>query len=186
MLDLWARQKGIDPDELENRVKLIRIEHGWNQAELAKRIEVSSTTISQIELGCRSIFGRNGRLTFWAKKLEEILAPLEELFPREVCTINKSELTSEQIDSMLNANLPSVTALENKEILKILLQRLTPRYRRIVVKHVCYGLTLEEVGVEEGITRARTSAIIAKSLRMMRHPSCLAQTGLKLKDISLD
>jgi putative transcriptional regulator len=36
---------------VQNRVRLLRTEHGWSQAELAQRLGVSRQTINSIETG---------------------------------------------------------------------------------------------------------------------------------------
>lgn len=36
---------------VQNRVRLLRTEHGWSQAELAQRLSVSRQTINSIEAG---------------------------------------------------------------------------------------------------------------------------------------
>jgi len=42
------------PDSLahvQNRIRLLRTEHGWSQAELAERLNVSRQTINSLETG---------------------------------------------------------------------------------------------------------------------------------------
>ena len=46
--DAWA--PGVVA-EVENRVRVLRTEQGWSQAELAQRLSVSRQTINSIETG---------------------------------------------------------------------------------------------------------------------------------------
>lgn len=36
---------------MQNRIKLLRAEHGWSQADLAARLKVSRQTVNSIETG---------------------------------------------------------------------------------------------------------------------------------------
>lgn len=36
---------------MENRIRILRAEHGWSQADLAARLEVSRQTVNAIETG---------------------------------------------------------------------------------------------------------------------------------------
>ncbi|MFA5698040.1 MAG: DNA-directed RNA polymerase subunit alpha C-terminal domain-containing protein [Candidatus Izemoplasmatales bacterium] len=53
------------------------------------------------------------------------------------------------------------------------MESLTEREIRIVTKRLIEGLTLESVGIQEGVTRDRIRQIEAKALRKLRHPSRL-------------
>ena len=38
-------------DELKNRLKVLRAEHGWSQQDLAQQLEVSRQSVNAIETG---------------------------------------------------------------------------------------------------------------------------------------
>jgi putative transcriptional regulator len=40
----------VDPD-MKNRIKVLRAEHGWTQADLAQKIDVSRNSVMAIESG---------------------------------------------------------------------------------------------------------------------------------------
>jgi len=64
-----------DPRELGNRLKVLRAERDWTQADLARRVDVTRKTINTVE---RSIFVPS---TVLALKLARAFGlPMEEVF----------------------------------------------------------------------------------------------------------
>ena len=60
---------------MKNRLKVLRAEHDWTQAQLAERLEVSRQTINAIEKGK---FDPSLPLAFKAARLFDM--PIEEIF----------------------------------------------------------------------------------------------------------
>ena len=63
---------------MKNRLKVLRAEHDWTQADLAKALNVSRQTINAIEKGK---FDPSLPLAFKAARLFEM--PIEEIFEDE-------------------------------------------------------------------------------------------------------
>jgi putative transcriptional regulator len=60
---------------MKNRLKVLRAEHDWSQAELAKRLEVSRQSVNAIETGK---FDPSLPLAFKLARLFEM--PIEAIF----------------------------------------------------------------------------------------------------------
>jgi putative transcriptional regulator len=41
----------MDPDEMKNRIRVLRAEKGWTQADLAEKVGVSRNSINAVENG---------------------------------------------------------------------------------------------------------------------------------------
>ena len=68
----------------------------------------------------------------------------------------------------------AAAATELKKVVKEVLLNLTPREERVIRRRFGIGVndaTLEEVGVEFGVTGNRIMGIEAKALRKLMHPS---------------
>ncbi len=63
---------------MKNRLKVLRAERDWTQAQLAERLEVSRQTVNAIEKGK---FDPSLPLAFKAAKLFDM--PIEEIFQGE-------------------------------------------------------------------------------------------------------
>lgn len=65
-------------DEHENRIREVRIERGWSQRELARRLDISQEYLSRVERGAKGMG--------WRKRRDAALVlgqPEEDLFPSE-------------------------------------------------------------------------------------------------------
>jgi putative transcriptional regulator len=60
---------------MENRLRVLRAERGWNQAELAERLEVSRQSVNAIETGK---YDPSLPLAFRIAELFDL--PIEEIF----------------------------------------------------------------------------------------------------------
>ena len=63
---------------MKNRLKVLRAEHDWTQADLAMRLEVSRQTVNAIETGK---YDPSLPLAFRLARLFEL--PIEEIFEEE-------------------------------------------------------------------------------------------------------
>lgn len=85
--------------EYENLVNEIRVEQGLTLKELASKIGICQGQMWNISQGYTGPYWyRSGKLKDWAIKLQEIFGyHLSEIFPREVCNIQTSNLTNDQL-----------------------------------------------------------------------------------------
>ena len=72
---------------MKNRLKVLRAERDWTQADLAAALEVSRQTINAIEKGK---FDPSLPLAFKTSRLFDL--PIEEIFQDEVGPSNKRQL----------------------------------------------------------------------------------------------
>ena len=95
--------------EYENLINEIRVEQGYTLKKLGSLIGVGQSHLWRITQGYEGPYFQNGsRLKDWAAKLEEVLGyHLSEIFPREVCNIQTSNLTNDQLAYMAHGYLGS-------------------------------------------------------------------------------
>ena len=48
---LDTRARACDPSDVQNRLRVLRAERAWSQAELAERLGVSRQTVNAVETG---------------------------------------------------------------------------------------------------------------------------------------
>ena len=103
----------------------------------------------------------------------------EDLFPEEVWydSISKNEFFKDVSSSQvlnLTAQAKSIPALENmidmENLVDELLNHVTEREKGILLMRFDDGMTLDEVGVVEGVTGKRVRDIQNKALRKLRNP----------------
>lgn len=118
------------------------------------------------------------RRRFAQERVREIMKVLQEPISLEtpIGEEEDSHLGDFIEDSEAVAPAEAASSLLLKEKMNEILQNLTPRERRVL--EMRFGLdeegkprTLEEVGVEFGVTRERIRQIEAKALRKLRHPT---------------
>lgn len=71
---------------MQNRIKLLRTERGWSQAELAERLHVSRQTVNSIETGR---YDPSLPLAFSISRLFRL--PIERIFTSEMRTRDSYE-----------------------------------------------------------------------------------------------
>jgi putative transcriptional regulator len=71
---------------VQNRIKLLRTERGWSQAELAERLHVSRQTVNSIETGR---YDPSLPLAFSISRLFRL--PIERIFTSEMRTRDSYE-----------------------------------------------------------------------------------------------
>jgi transcriptional regulator with XRE-family HTH domain len=136
--------------EYENLINEIRVEQGLTLKELASKIGVSPGHMWHISNAYTGpYFSTTAKLKDWAVKLQEVFGyELSEIFPREVCSLQTSNLTNDQLAYIAHGYLgPSYGEYDIDRFLKCLTMKegihkfLTPRER--VILHYRYELDQE-------------------------------------------
>ena len=113
-------------------------------------------------------------------KLADTLKRLpEDLFPKlhwtEVLAKNTAEVEMEflEIQAISAAKTPEEIAMFSESVLQIdsVLKRLTTREESVIRARFYDGKTLDEIGLELGVSRDRIRQIEAKGLEKLRHKS---------------
>ena len=151
-------------------------------------------TINKVKKTSTQLLHKNGRDPSVDEIAAELKMPADKV--REILRISQEPVSletpiGEEEDSHLGDFIPDYDALSPadaasisllKEQLAEVLKTLQPREEKVL--KLRFGLedgqprTLEEVGIEFGVTRERIRQIEAKALRKLRHPS----RSKKLKD----
>ncbi|MCR4594052.1 MAG: RNA polymerase sigma factor RpoD [Clostridiales bacterium] len=151
-------------------------------------------TINKVKKTSTQLLHKNGRDPSVDEIAAELKMPVDKV--REILRISQEPVSletpiGEEEDSHLGDFIPDYDALSPadaasisllKEQLAEVLKTLQPREEKVL--KLRFGLedgqprTLEEVGIEFGVTRERIRQIEAKALRKLRHPS----RSKKLKD----
>jgi transcriptional regulator with XRE-family HTH domain len=162
--------------EYDNLIAEIRVEKGLSQKKLAEEIGVAYATIANIENGIISPFIYSKKIGYsvkpWINKLSEILeCDLADLFPRDICDIEKSNYTDEQIIDLFhngskNNNLAGIDVVINR-----LFATLTPREVKILKEIFWEGRSLRDIGESEKVSAEMIRHVVSKALRKLRHPS---------------
>jgi len=165
--------------EYENLINEIRVEQGLTLKELASKVETHPTYMWRIAQGYEGPYHfSSGRLKDWAIKLQQVFGyDLSEIFPREVCSIENSNLTNYQLTYIAQGYEGDYyTDVETKfdrcaraEMVKDGIQKcLTAREQLVLDLRFNHNKTLKQIGDVIGIKNERVRQLEARSLRLLR------------------
>jgi transcriptional regulator with XRE-family HTH domain len=164
--------------EYENLINEIRVEQGLTLRELGSKLEMSSQNLWYVAQGYAGPYNRSGKLKVWAVKLQQIFGyELSEIFPREVCSLETSNLTNDQLtyiaqgyegdyytDIETKFDRCALAALVRKGINDCL----TKREKKILNLRFDENQTLDQIGKVIHLSRDRVRQLEARSLRILR------------------
>lgn len=165
--------------EYENLVNEIRVEQGYTLKELASLVGISGSHMWFISAGLSGPYhGRSGKLKEWASKLQTVFGyDLSEIFPREVCTLQTSNLTNYQLTNIAQGYEGDYytdveTKVDRCERAAIVMggihKCLTEREKKVLELRFYRNKTLQEIGDIIGLSRDRIRQLEARSLRILR------------------
>lgn len=179
MFKIFNKERRYSPSlhpkkEYENNLAQARVEAGLTIRELAKRADTNIDIISGLQNGMRSplkLVGGYG-IKPCVEKIAAILhKAVSELFPRSICEIARATFDPEDEARLLIGEYSLRSChnnngkLEARQIIELVLKKLTSREKVIILGMYLEGKTLEETGFELNITRERVRQIENKALR---------------------
>ena len=164
--------------EYENNINAIRVEKGLTLREVAEAIGTTASHVWFISQGYTGPFAtKSGKLKRWAKRLQEFFGyDLSEIFPREVCSLDSTYLTDDQICEMAHGHHysysdPESVIFETSRLLnvfEIIAEKLTIKQRRVLYMMYILDMTRAEVAELLGVSDTLVMFTEMKSLRLIR------------------
>jgi len=181
---LWRCQMPMSPRynenrEYENLINEIRVEQGYTLRELASLIDITQGHMWSISQGYIGPYrGGTGKLKEWAKKLQEVFDyHLSEIFPREVCSLQTSNLTNDQIADIAHGynshwykdnNVKTERMAWSFMVREAFENCLDERQVSVLKLRFLEDKTLKETGEIWGVQQERIRQIEAGALRLIR------------------
>ena len=173
--------------EYENNIADLRLAHNITITELAEIAGCDPGTIVNLQGGHIPPFYVVDRITngkqYWAGDIrpyvEKICKYFNEspgdLFPRDICDIQRHELFKDQVSDLLigqySKNEYDPDTWQIRERLLRVLKTLHPRETIMMVLMYWHGYSMVEVAKFCDLTRARIAQIHTRSLRKLRDPT---------------
>ena len=164
--------------ESENRINEFRLDLNMQQKELAKLCGVTVQHLTKITAGyIGPIHTSMGVFNPWATKMGKALKrDISDIWPREICTIKRNELTDDQklnfSVSDYSQNTSPHDMMEKKEraliLSKIAYNNLTDREWMILCDRIYEDHTLRDISEKFLISRERARQIEKKAFRKMK------------------
>lgn len=163
--------------EYENLINEIRVEQGYTLKKLGSLIGVGQSHLWRISQGYEGPYFHDGsRLKDWAIKLEEVFGyDLSEIFPREVCTLQTSNLTNDQLAYIAHGYLGPTYGNDNIDVmLKCMSMRngirelLTPRERIILHYRYERGEEFSYIAKVIGFSKQRCRQVEWQAIMVLR------------------
>jgi len=159
--------------EYESNIHAYRVANNLTCRELSIKANVSVQWITSLANGTESPVRIDGRLRLPAQRLCNFFnASPEELFPRYICTINRSEkfhTNTYTTYSEMIARDPCEIIIEKEYVQNIVRHaHLTKNELFVVRKIVYWNSTLREVGRELNTSQTQISNIYSRAMRKIR------------------
>jgi transcriptional regulator with XRE-family HTH domain len=163
--------------EYENLINEIRVEQGLTLKDLASKIGISQGHMWHISHAYTGPYhSTGGRLKDWAIKLQEVFGyDLSEIFPREVCSLQTSNLTNGQLAFIAHGYTgPNYGDSKIDRLFKYMSMRngirelLTPRERIILHYRYERGEEFSYISKVIGFSNQRCRQVEWRAMRVLR------------------
>ena len=170
---LKSMQRYQAEDIHDNELKKLRVEAGMSQEELGEKIGIDKNRVCQIELGMVPVT-IDGKWKPWVEKLSQVFSLLpEDIFPREVCKIDRKSMEEEDFLPLGDfRNASKDHDYEKQFDLKWMWENIKSILRdnefEVLFLRFAHEMTLAKIAERRGCTQERVRQIQAKGMRRLR------------------